>query len=394
MELNLFEKEANALMLSMLQERQAVRLPAIGCFEPLFHSEYILDKGERRLLIPPHISLSFNPSEYLLKRSHYTTLDYTPPSEFFEETFITNLARLHGYDEEEAGQKLAQHVEMVLKDLFRGRRTTLLDLGDLFVTEEGDDNLFLNFVASENTTKVLNLVFSAYEPVVLNSSVHFPELDKRMEMHENRPIQCLIPKQDIEPSPTIEPIVKGPIDGKEISIATPKVTEKSKQTNKRVWNTILGGSLLLIIVFLGYLSFPYLRKDRASTTTENVSSFTTEEPPTIEEPVEAPQPTTALDTIRIETGITMAKLARLYYNNSYYWIYIYFENHENIQDPNNIDIGQELIIPTLEKYNLLEDPQRAEKEAKEWATLIFFGKFNSYEDQRKELPIYRENNIR
>ena len=53
------------------------------------------------------------------------------------------------------------------------------------------------------------------------------------------------------------------------------------------------------------------------------------------------------DDVKTQKGVTLSKLARKYYDNTYCWVYIYIANKDRLADPNNITPGMELIIPEL-----------------------------------------------
>ena len=58
-----------------------------------------------------------------------------------------------------------------------------------------------------------------------------------------------------------------------------------------------------------------------------------------------------------ESGMTLSKLARKYYNNTYCWVYIYIANKEKIPNPNAVLSGIELTIPELtqEEMSITKD---------------------------------------
>ena len=58
------------------------------------------------------------------------------------------------------------------------------------------------------------------------------------------------------------------------------------------------------------------------------------------------------DTITIETGMTLSKLARKYYNNTQCWVYIYAANREIMVSPNDLKEGMVLMIPELTEDEL------------------------------------------
>ena len=45
--------------------------------------------------------------------------------------------------------------------------------------------------------------------------------------------------------------------------------------------------------------------------------------------------------------MTLAKLARKYYNNTYCWVYIYIANKDKLTSPNVMPAGISLTIPEL-----------------------------------------------
>ena len=55
----------------------------------------------------------------------------------------------------------------------------------------------------------------------------------------------------------------------------------------------------------------------------------------------------AHETVKAEKNITLSKLARKYYDNTYCWVYIYIANKDRIKNANNVPEGLGLIIPEL-----------------------------------------------
>ena len=53
------------------------------------------------------------------------------------------------------------------------------------------------------------------------------------------------------------------------------------------------------------------------------------------------------EEVTVTKNITLAKLARQYYNNTYCWVYIYIANKEKISNPNALLPGTKLNIPEL-----------------------------------------------
>ncbi len=58
------------------------------------------------------------------------------------------------------------------------------------------------------------------------------------------------------------------------------------------------------------------------------------------------------ETVTVEKGTTLTKLARQYYDNMYCWVYLYMANIDRIENPNTLTEGSVLEIPELTKEEL------------------------------------------
>lgn len=58
------------------------------------------------------------------------------------------------------------------------------------------------------------------------------------------------------------------------------------------------------------------------------------------------------EEIITEKGMTLSKLARKYYNNTYCWVYIYMANKSKIPNPNSLEAGIALSIPELTQQEM------------------------------------------
>ena len=67
------------------------------------------------------------------------------------------------------------------------------------------------------------------------------------------------------------------------------------------------------------------------------------------------------DDVKTQKGVTLSKLARKYYDNTYCWVYIYIANKDRLADPNNITPGMELIIPELTEEEMKKLHASADK---------------------------------
>lgn len=62
--------------------------------------------------------------------------------------------------------------------------------------------------------------------------------------------------------------------------------------------------------------------------------------------------TRAHEMITVEKGITLSKLARKYYNNTFCWVYIYIANRDQLNAPTDLQEGMEIMIPELTEEEL------------------------------------------
>ena len=62
--------------------------------------------------------------------------------------------------------------------------------------------------------------------------------------------------------------------------------------------------------------------------------------------------TRAHEMITVEKGMTLSKLARKYYNNTFCWVYIYIANRDQLNAPTDLQEGMEIMIPELTEEEL------------------------------------------
>lgn len=67
----------------------------------------------------------------------------------------------------------------------------------------------------------------------------------------------------------------------------------------------------------------------------------------------------------------LTRMARKHYGDKAFWVYIYEENKDKIDDPNNVAPGTVLVIPPREKYGIDPDDKQSVKTAKEKAYKLF-----------------------
>ena len=77
----------------------------------------------------------------------------------------------------------------------------------------------------------------------------------------------------------------------------------------------------------------------------------------------ATKPAVMTDTVR--PGNFLSRMARRFYGNSHFWVYIYEENKAKITNPNNVAEGTVVVIPPAEKYGIdAQSPESVEKARK------------------------------
>ncbi len=88
-------------------------------------------------------------------------------------------------------------------------------------------------------------------------------------------------------------------------------------------------------------------------------------PPVDVAPKEKP---VVLDTVRVNNFLT--KMSRRYYGRYEFWVYIYEENKDKIQNPNNVEPGLVVVIPPVEKYGIDKNSPKSVRKANKLAAEI------------------------
>lgn len=375
-------RQAQALMQARLVEQSDLVLPCIGLFRARFFEEYILTEERGRVLMPPHIALEFIPAEYLLEAQRYTQLDYDAPTTYVTQDFIESLALLHNLDEEEVSRVLAAEIKEFLDGLFRGRRVSLFGLGDFYVTEEIEGVLLLNFVPSSAIHELLNQPFSVYKPTLLRESVQFPELQTTSTVAEGATVAqfAITEKEPVEEKVIEQPIQTEAVPVEASPVAPPK---KSRNTAPILWSSLAVVALLVLVLWWLVPKSPAPLPEES----KEVAVVKDTIPVAKDTLILTPENPIAIDTIQVSRGGSLAQIARKYYGNVYYWVYIYMANKDSIPDPNNLRYGQTLMVPSLECYDLRKDSLEAIQEAKAWETIIQNRKFESYREQRETISL-------
>ncbi len=109
-----------------------------------------------------------------------------------------------------------------------------------------------------------------------------------------------------------------------------------------------------------------------ATTADSVAAVPEQKPaaaenvsPKVEEPAKVDKPVVRYDTITRTKFLT--RLAKKYYGNSDFWVYIYEENKAKIKNPNTISPGTVVVIPAADKYGIDKDNPESLKAARKKA---------------------------
>jgi Bacterial nucleoid DNA-binding protein len=72
----------------------------------------------------------------------------------------------------------------------------------------------------------------------------------------------------------------------------------------------------------------------------------------------------------MKSGSRLTLLAQKYYGNKAFWVYIYQANKSRINNPNNVPVGTELVIPAKESYSIDPNNKESVDKAKNMANSI------------------------
>ncbi len=390
-----------------LSDRQAVQLPYIGSFAPVYIPDYLLaNRDGTYTLMPPSIGLDYRADSFLLNDKNYTTLDTEAPDHPVPPEMITAIADLHALDSGVVEQELTEYFSLFFTRLFRGRRVQLLGLADFFITEESG-HLLLNIEWTPQILETLSYPFRPYKPITLPAGQALPEAEIYDSEPDNGLLQVAV--RHTAPDPTPEPhrpaVEEIPLPTPRQAPTPPATPAPKQRSHSRLLVGLLVGLLgcgavagIALWLWRAPLtsdhgspaaprSLPPVVKATPVTTPDSVTPPAPADTIVPTEPaVEQPTTTHILATDTLGSGQSLAQLARKHYGKTIHWVYIYIQNSDHLTDANNIPPGTVLEIPDLEIFGLKKDNTEAVTEAREWAALILNRKFASYKEQRPTLP--------
>ena len=79
----------------------------------------------------------------------------------------------------------------------------------------------------------------------------------------------------------------------------------------------------------------------------------------------------AVVTETVTSQVVLSTMADKHYGSQWFWVYIYEENKDKIDDPDNVPIGTVVVIPPAEKYGIdVNDPASLKKaQRRSWEIL-------------------------
>lgn len=170
-----------------------------------------------------------------------------------------------------------------------------------------------------------------------------------------------------QPKPEPEP-VEGPVEDEYFYRPAPRNTytptpeqlaAAPRKFDKR-WIALAIG--VLAVCLLGWLLMKGCSK--AETSSEAVAAADSD---TVALAVEEP----AVVTETITSQVVLSTMADKHYGSQWFWVYIYEENKDKIDDPDNVPIGTVVVIPPAEKYGIdVNDPASLKKaQRRSWEIL-------------------------
>lgn len=367
-----FVKELVAVIIDGLSTEGKVKIRGIGTFKTVSVEprESIDVNTGRRFMIPAHLKLSFTPEKELCEAVN-------SPFAFFETIELNDNVDFSDID-------IAKESEGILNE----KSDETEDAEDIEAEDTESEEIpqetnalipavpvNLKALDVKDIPTINNLV--GQEETIIQPTIENPEvknltseIEPKSEVQDDskpEPVSESVEKLSSEQTQT--PIVESVT--KDVETTVPK-KKSSKGNSKEVF--LLVAIFLLLIAIGGGLYYIYTREPivlpqpktsvdpvvlyKADTTTTALqdtalhdSTLVKRDSVVTKTDTVAPEP----EVIGIEktvVGSRLAYIARKYYGNKFFWVYIYEYNKALIKDPNNIPIGVELKIPSPKLYGI------------------------------------------
>lgn len=345
----LFLRELISVVSDALLEEHIVKVKGLGTFKVIQVEEresIHVNTGER-FLIPAHSRFTFTPDKDLKEQVNR-------PFASFEATELNE-----GVEFTATSDEVAQDDEP--EDIDEENET-------FDVTEEMEESLKQEPEAEQKNEQ-------NSEPVAENEELK----EEEKEIPQPEAVQSepeTEESEEPEQAEQQEPVIIKTEQSKEQVVSVEKETDgQPKKSNWFLYFLLL----VLFICFSGgfyyyYTNYVYNKRATAVAKEQPVvnpaipadsvvvepDSVVAEEPETIAAPVEVPQKEIIVEKIVPDSRLTL--IALKHYGHKVFWVYIYEHNKAIIDNPNNIQIGTELIIPDASLYGI--DAKNPESVAK------------------------------
>jgi nucleoid DNA-binding protein len=351
-----------------LSEDKIVKVKGIGTFKVLLaekRESVHVNTGER-FVIPEHYKFSFLPDKEMKDAINQ-------PFSAFETTEITNDALLADLDlKEEESDKEEDEDSEESTSLFEER-------------EEVASVPIESTQPEETSVQPTTLIHKANEPLPTPSEPEPLQTEPEKMEPSAVPNETLNNQKPAEPEPVKPCAVTVPIHETLIAeeekrseeykerfkkIQNQLASEKENYHRMRNWMTIIT-VLFALTALASVLCCVWLFNQNRQL--KNVLFTASSPTPVVLAPVDSvaqKDTTQTTDTIQatqmkakatepeilgeeeIRPGINLARLAKKYYGNSVFWVYLYQFNSEKLGDPNNVPIGTKIKIPSKGHYQI------------------------------------------
>lgn len=266
----------------------------------------------------------------------------------------------------------------------------------------------LSFIPEKSMRDAVNAPFACFETEILDDDVDLgpeisqPETDEDEDAEGNESISEASPVtveaqviQETPISPATDTLYVVATKGEEPRPDQSAVTDIPAAIDSRkpalspktngiaghfaVVLTLVSGFLILILIAAYMLFRPHKQADpkqqagyAQAQSPEPRQNTTIHATDTLPEKAEKIEPETIKAPVIevIEPGVFMTRLARKHFGHKAFWVYIYEENKQIIQNPDKIPIGTLLVIPDKSKYGIDMNDSTSIEKAREKAKII------------------------
>lgn len=375
----------------------------VGVFSPKYVEEYIAIYKNDKYLMPPRIIIKFSPDSTLLTDDFFgfDIQQYLKSKHLTNSPILISIAEMSGLPPYHFSQAIITHTLKFLENLQKRKVTEESLLGTFQIFSDESEN-YLSFRIGQKLYSQLQTPFDAFEPTKLKQSVSFDSLYKEdvNSLEPNISVQRYEVKNVIKEDKLITPdnlenriqeedlpsedkLVYDQIDMNQSENDYTNLSDKnqSRDTNKKRSGILLRILIPVLILFIFGAYFIFFRTD-SNTNSNNELNKESISKSTIDSLNNEGKDTTTIittenkivDSVVVKRGENLSALARKYYTDVMFWVYIYIENKEIITDYNNLPLGKTLYIPSLTKYKVDPNSEEAKAECRRLEFLIYSNK--------------------